>query len=156
VYKCPANPHILQYTVGDTLCRQLQNSAEIEFWPTGWLARRRGSEKHPSEGCAGPPLAVKTGRSKIQKWCITETASLNNEERDDEPVDLRQSRKRLSGRKCCSQRKPNAKRFLFADLEPSEPDDRLVDRPVDHTTLLMFNILKNTAIPIEYNSTEAA
>jgi hypothetical protein len=26
------------------------NSAEIDFWQTGWLARRRGSEKHPSEG----------------------------------------------------------------------------------------------------------
>ena len=42
------NANIWQYTVGDTLCRQ--NSAEIDFWQTGWLARRRGSEKHPSEG----------------------------------------------------------------------------------------------------------
>jgi hypothetical protein len=42
------NASIWQYAVGDTLCRQ--NSAEIDFWQTGWLARRRGSEKHPSEG----------------------------------------------------------------------------------------------------------
>ncbi len=63
-------------------------------------------------------------------------------EPDDEPVDLRQFRKRLSGRKCCSQREPNAKPSLFADLEPSEPDDQPVDRPVDRPTLLMFNALK--------------
>ena len=44
--------------------------------------------------------------------------------------------------KCCSQREPNAKLSLFADLEPSEPDDRHVDQPVDRLTLLMFNILK--------------
>ena len=37
-----------------------------------------------------------------------------------------------------SQREPNAKPSLFADLKPSEPDDRQVDRP----TLLMFNTLK--------------
>ena len=37
------NASIWQYTVGDTLCRQ--NSAEIDFWQTGWLARRRGSEE---------------------------------------------------------------------------------------------------------------
>jgi hypothetical protein len=37
------NASIWQYTVGDTLCRL--NSAEIEFWQTGWLARRRGSEE---------------------------------------------------------------------------------------------------------------
>jgi hypothetical protein len=42
------NASIWQYTVGDTLCRQ--SSTEIEFPQTGWLARRRGSEKHPSEG----------------------------------------------------------------------------------------------------------
>ncbi len=86
----------------------------------------------------GPPLAAKTDRSKIQKLCVTETANLQNEEPDDEPVDLRQSRKRLTGRKCCSQREPNAKQSLFADLEPSEPDDRQVDAP----TLLMFNTRK--------------
>ncbi len=39
-------------------------------------------------------------------------------------------------------REPTAKPYLFADLEPSEPDDRLVDQPVDHPTLLMFNTLK--------------
>jgi hypothetical protein len=38
------NASIWQYTAGDTLCRL--NSAEIEFWQTGWLARRRGSEEH--------------------------------------------------------------------------------------------------------------
>jgi hypothetical protein len=37
------NASIWQYTVGDTPCRQ--NSAEIDFWQAGWLARRRGSEK---------------------------------------------------------------------------------------------------------------
>jgi hypothetical protein len=37
---------------------------------------------------------------------------------------------------------PTAKPSLFADLEPSESDDRPVDRPVDHTTLLMFNTLE--------------
>ncbi len=37
------NASIWQYTVGDTLCRLI--SAEIEIWQTGWLARRRGSEK---------------------------------------------------------------------------------------------------------------
>ncbi len=91
---------------------------------------------------AGPPLAVKSCHSKIQKWCVTETANLKNEEPDDEPVDLRQSRKRLSGRECCSQREPKAKLSLFSDLEPSEPDDRPVDRPVDRPALLMFNTLK--------------
>ena len=94
---------IWQYTQavgpgGNTLCRQ--NSAEIDFWQTGWLARRRGSEKHPLEGSrrrrrAGSPLAAKTGRSRIQKCCVTETANLNfklkNDEPDDEPVNLRQS-----------------------------------------------------------------
>ncbi len=39
-------------------------------------------------------------------------------------------------------RDPNAKRSLFADLEPSEP----VDRPVDRPTLLMFKTLKNTLV----------
>ena len=38
-----SNASIWQYTVGDTLCRL--NSAEIEFWQTGCLARRRGSEE---------------------------------------------------------------------------------------------------------------
>ncbi len=67
-----------QYTVGDALCRQ--NSAEIEIWQTGWLARRRGSEeRHWKSGPfagglrklepvrASLPLAAKAGRSKIQK-----------------------------------------------------------------------------------------
>ncbi len=41
-------------------------------------------------------------------------------------------------------REPTAKPFLFADLDPSEPDDRPVyhDLPVDRPTLLMFNTLK--------------
>jgi hypothetical protein len=38
-------------------------------------------------------------------------------------------------------RKPNAKWSLFADLEPSEPDNRPVGRSVDLPTLLMFNTL---------------
>ena len=73
------NASIWQYTVGDTLCRQ--NSAEIDFWQTGWLARRRGSEeRHWKSGPfailglrklepvrASLPLAAKAGRSKIQK-----------------------------------------------------------------------------------------
>ncbi len=39
---------------------------------------------------------------------------------------------------------PNANpmQSLFTDLEPSEPDDPPVDRPVDRLTLLMFNTLK--------------
>jgi len=110
----------------------------------GWLEgeARRSILRKVAPRRAGPPLAAKTGRSKIQKWCVTETANFKNDQPDDEPVDLRQSRKRLSGRKCCSQREPNAKPSLFADLEPSEPDDRPVDRPVDRPTLLMFNTLK--------------
>jgi hypothetical protein len=42
---------------------------------------------------AGPPLAAKTGRSKIQKWCVTETANFKNDQTDEELVDhdLRQS-----------------------------------------------------------------
>jgi hypothetical protein len=40
---------IWQFTVLSTLCRQ-SGSTEIEFGQSGWLARRRGSEKHPSEG----------------------------------------------------------------------------------------------------------
>ncbi len=39
-------------------------------------------------------------------------------------------------------REPNAKPSLFNDLEPSEPEDRPVDRLVDRPTLLMFNTLK--------------
>jgi hypothetical protein len=41
-------------------------------------------------------------------------------------------------------REPTAKPSLFADLEPSEPDDRPVDHdlPVDRPTLLMLNTLK--------------
>ena len=46
----------------------------------------------------------------------------------------------------------NAKRSLFADLEPSEPDDRQVDRP----TLLTFNTLENATIPIGYDDSTAA
>ena len=110
----------------------------------GWLegeARRSILRKVRAEA-RGPATRCEIGRSKIQKCCVTETANLKNDQPDDEPVDLRQSRKRLSGRKCCSHREPNAKPSLFADLEPSEPDDRPVDRPVDHPTLLMFNTLK--------------
>ena len=36
---------------------------------------------------AGRPLAAKASRSKIQKWCVTETAKL----KIDRPVDLLQS-----------------------------------------------------------------
>ncbi len=39
-------------------------------------------------------------------------------------------------------REPTAKPSLFADLDPSETDDRPVNRPVDRPTLLMFNTLK--------------
>ena len=143
MYKCTANPHILQYTVVDTLVgREILklNSGSLGGWLEG--EARRSILRKFTPRRAGPPLAAKTGRSKIQKCCVTETANLKNDQPDDEPVDLRQSRKRLSGRKCCSQREPNAKPSLFADLEPSEPDDRPVDRPVDRPTLLMFNTLK--------------
>jgi hypothetical protein len=47
------NASIWQYTVVSTLCRQ-SSGTEIEFGQSAsgcqWLARRRGSEKHPSEG----------------------------------------------------------------------------------------------------------
>jgi hypothetical protein len=46
----------------------------------------------------------------------------------------------------------NAKRSLFADLEPSEPDDRQVDRP----TLLTLNTPENATIPIGYDDSTAA
>jgi hypothetical protein len=94
VYKCTANPHILQYTVGNTLCRQ--NSAETKLnsgrlGASGRLGEASFGRFAPRR--AGPPLVAKTGRSKIKKWCVTETAIVRNEDLNDEPVDLRQSRK---------------------------------------------------------------
>ena len=82
------NASIWQYTVGDTLCRQ--NSAEIDFWQTGWLARRRGSEERhwksdpfASPGLrklppvrAGRPLVAKASRSVTQKLLKTCVAAL--------------------------------------------------------------------------------
>ncbi len=53
-------------------------------------------------------------------------------------------------------REPNAKPPLLADLEPSEPDDRQVDLPVDRLTLLMFNTLLKPLIQIDYDCTEAS
>jgi hypothetical protein len=73
------NASIWQYTVGDTLCRQ--SSTEIEFGQSGWLARRRGSEKlHWKSGSfalpglrklepvrARLPLDADSSRFEIQK-----------------------------------------------------------------------------------------
>jgi hypothetical protein len=59
-------------------------------------------------------------------------ANLKNEEPDNEPLDLRQSRKKIVW----------SPMLLPTRSEPSEPDDRPVGRPVDHPTLLMFNTLK--------------
>ncbi len=50
--------------------------SEIEFWQSGRLARGRVSEQQPSEVRAGPPFCVKASRSKIQKWSVTQTASI--------------------------------------------------------------------------------
>ncbi len=65
----------------------------------GWLGGELGEASFGmfAPRRAGPPLAAKTGRSKIQKLRVTETANLKNEEPDDEPVE-RQPQKRLSGR----------------------------------------------------------
>ena len=145
--QCTANPHILQYTVVDTLVGTRREIPEMNFKLGrlgGWLegeARRSILRKVRAEA-RGPATRCENRSLQDSKWCVTETANFKNDQPDDEPVDLRQSRKRLSGRKCCSQREPNAKPSLFADLEPSEPDDRPVDRPVDRPTLLMFNTLK--------------
>jgi hypothetical protein len=132
------NASIWQYSVGDTLCRQ--NRAEIDFWQTGWLARKQGSEKHPSEGSRRGARARHSLRKPVAPRL--KNGALLKRQILKMIIDLWQPRKRLSGRKCCSQREPNAKPSLFADLEPSEPDDRPVDQPVDRPTLLMFDILK--------------
>ncbi len=64
------------YTVVGTPCRQ--SSAKIEFWQSWRLARGRFSEKQPSEVRAGPPLGAKESCSKIQKWSVAQTASIQN------------------------------------------------------------------------------
>ena len=101
----------------------LYNFLAIEFRQSGLLARGQVSEEPPSEVGAGPPFSAKASRSKIQKWCITETVTAKL--KIDRLVDLE---KRLSGFKnCCLAvnaapiREPNAKPSLFANLEPSEP-----------------------------------
>jgi hypothetical protein len=65
----------------------------------GWLEGELGEASFGmfAPRRAGPPLAAKTGRSKIKKLRVTETANKKNEEPHDEPVE-RQPRKRLSGR----------------------------------------------------------
>ena len=52
------------------------NFLAIEFRQSGLLARGRVSEEQPSEVGAGPPLGAKASRSKIQKWSVTQTASI--------------------------------------------------------------------------------
>ncbi len=71
--------------------------------------------------CAGPPLAVKTSRSKLKQWCVTETAKFKNDQPDDEQVDLLQFRKKIAWLQMLLSippvREPNAKLSLFADLD---------------------------------------
>ncbi len=53
-------------------------------------------------------------------------------------------------------RELNAKPPLLADLEPSEPDDRQVDLPVDRPTLLMFDTLLKPLILIDYDCSDSS
>ncbi len=78
------NASVWQYTVVSTLCRQ--SSTEIEIGQGGWLARRRGSEKHPSEGSRRgararhslrKPVAQRLKNGALLKWQILKMISLS-------------------------------------------------------------------------------
>ncbi len=113
----------------------------------------RDSEKHPSEGSrrgararhslrkpVAPRLGLKNGQLVLKRQILkmmSQTMSLSicdNLEKDCLVADAA-----LNATVALPPiREPNVNRSLFADLEPSEPDDR----PVDRRTLFMFNTLK--------------
>ncbi len=84
-------------------------------------------------------------RCKIKKWYVTESAIFKNHEPDDEPpaVDLRQSRKRLSGRKCCSQCHPYVNPMQSGPFRWSgwSLPSRTIDRSIDWSIVRLCSCL---------------
>ena len=74
---------------------------------------------------AGRPLAAKTSRSKIQKWCVTETVKLKIDRPVDRPVDATILKKEVANaalNTTLTQSQCKAVPFRYS----SEPDDRPV------------------------------